>query len=104
MYFRKNPNIDSTINQAKDVISTSWQNNGARLTDLTNALNNFWGSDEASDDATDKPTQKPLRQSTYRDQLKTYEFLQVVVKFHSELRLYTGVFRIKHFACQRDFS
>ena len=78
LYFRKNPNIDSTINQAKDVISTSWQNNGARLSDLTNALNNFWASDDTSDDVTPKPsTQKPLRHSTYQSQQSTYEILQV---------------------------
>ena len=53
-FLRKNPSVDSTINQAKDVISASWQNNGARLNDLTNVLNNFWGSDETSDDVTHK--------------------------------------------------
>lgn len=83
-FLRKNPSVDSTINQAKDVISASWQNNGARLNDLTNVLNNFWGSDETSDDVTHKPsTQKPLRHSTYQSQQSTYEILQVAMTYFS---------------------
>ena len=67
---RKNPNVDKTINQAKDVFGTTWQNNNARLQDLTNALTNFWksDSDDGSDEVTDAATRKPAY-STYEPQI-----------------------------------
>ena len=56
------------------MFSSTWQNNNARLSDLTNALTNFWesesddDSDDASDEVTLVATRKPVR-STYEPQI-----------------------------------